>query len=132
MNEIHPKSVNQRSTAVSLFLGFAVWFLHLNSMYFLTSESCKWGWFPYPIAGLSGLHFAQLALTIIAALFIVRMIWLAWRNWRQFQTDNDHILERTMQDRRPLIAAVTLSLNILFLLFACAFFVALFSLNACG
>jgi len=131
MNEIHPKPFNQRSTALSLFLGFAVWFLHLNGMYFLTSESCKWGWFPDPIVGLSGLHVVQLVLTLIATLCIIRMIWFAWRNWRQFQIDGDHVLEQTMRDRRPLLAAVALSLNILFLLFVCAFFVALFTLDAC-
>jgi multisubunit Na+/H+ antiporter MnhB subunit len=132
MNEIHLKPMNQRSTVASLFLGFAVWFLHLNSMYFLTSESCKWGWFPYSIAGLPGVSFVQLVVTTIAAMLTLRMIYLAWRNWRQFQINGDHVLEQTMRDRRPLIAAVAMSLNMLFLLFVLAFLVVLLTLNTCG
>lgn len=126
----------ERQTQWSLFLGIAIWFLHQNILNALISVSCKWGWFTFPVGGLSGLQFVEAVIGLIAVLAMLVVIYLPWRNWRSFQgkkpTDNPQLLEDTEEDRRPLLAFVAMTLNGFFLLFVIATFVPMFALKACG
>ena len=127
---------DEQKTQWSLVFGITIWFLHLNTLNALTSLSCKWGWLAITIAGMSGLKFVQLLITLVASSLLLVMIYLPWRNWRQFQTDksiaNSQLVQNTDKDRRPLLAAVAMLLNSFLFLFELAFFVPLFALNACG
>jgi hypothetical protein len=127
---------DEQKTQWSLVFGITVWFLHLNTLNALTSLSCKWGWLSFTIAGTSGLKFVQLLITLVALLLLLGMIYLPWRNWRQFQTDkpieNPQLVQDTDKDRRPLVAAMAMLLNSFLFLFELAFIIPLFTLNACG
>jgi hypothetical protein len=125
-------SPNDRQTWRSLLLGAVIWFLHQNVVYSMTSLACKWGWFPRTIAGIPELQFIQIVLTILSAVLLVVLIYLPWRNWRRFQTDRDHVLRDTENDRRPLMSFVTMLVNAVFLLFVMASLVPVMALNPCG
>jgi hypothetical protein len=129
---VSPAHVDDRQTWRSLLFGFVVWFLHQNVMYMLTSLSCNWSLFSFTVAGLPGLKFIQLILTLIAGLLLLWLIYLPYRNWRAFQTDSEHMMEHTETDRRPLIAFVVMGLNGFFLLFVITSVVPVLALNACG
>ncbi len=124
-----------RPTIWSLFLGIAIWFADLNSVYAIPSLACKWGWFPFTILGIPGLVFIEAMITFIAMLLMAVMIYLPWRSWRKFQTDkptnNPHMLADTERDRRPLMAFIAMLLNSFFFLFIIAFFIPMITLNAC-
>jgi hypothetical protein len=124
--------VNDRQTWLSFFLGFAVWFLHLNIVYPVTSLACKWGWFSFDDAGATNLRIVQIAITIIAAVVLIILIYLPWRNWHAFQTDSSETLRQTERDRRPLMGFVTMLLNSLLLLFVITSIVPVLALNPCG
>jgi hypothetical protein len=129
MNETH---VRDRQTWQSLLAGIVIWFLHQNTVYALTSLACKWQWFPTPIAGIPGQRFFQIVVTLVAVPLLLVTIYLPWRNWRQFQTDREHMLHDTEKDRRPLMAFVTMLLNALLLLFVITSLVPILTLNPCG
>lgn len=126
----------ERQTRWSLFLGIAIWFMHLNLVYALASLSCVWGWFAFTIAGVRGLPAIEALITLIALLAMIRQIYLPWRNWRSFQTTkparNPGLLRDTERDRRPLTAGLAMLLNCLLGLFILATFVPIVALNACG
>ena len=136
MLAIHLAEPNEQQTRWSLFLGITIWFLHMNLLNALISVSCKWGWFTFPVAGLSGLQLVEMIISLIAILAMLFMIYLAWRYWRSFQTekptDNPQLLQNTEEDRRPLLAFIAMLLNVFFLLFVIGTFVAIFALKACG
>lgn len=123
--------IDDRRTWQSLLFGLLVWFLHLNVVYPLTSLACHWGWFPFTIAGIPGLKVIQLLVTVAAALLLILMIIVPWRNWRPFWKDDDALMRQTEADRRPLIGYVTMLLNALFLLFVLASVVPVLTLNPC-
>jgi hypothetical protein len=123
---------HDRQTLLSLLAGSAIWFLHLNVVYPLTSLACKWNWFPVEIMGMSGLLFVQLALSVIAALLIGITIYLPWRNWRHYQTEKNQIPQQTEKERRPMMAFVTMLVNVFFLIFVVGSFVPIMALHACG
>ncbi len=127
---------NERITGLALFLGMAIWFLHLNLLNALTSVSCEWGWFSSTIAGMPGLVFVQAVITVLALLLMLFMIYLPWRNLRRLRaekpTEKSDVLENTEKDRRPLLAFIAMMLNCFFLLFVIATFVPMFALNTCG
>jgi hypothetical protein len=126
----------EKQTGLALFFGVIVWFLHLNVVYGLPSLACRWGWFSFTVAGLSGVQFVELLLTILAGVLLVGCIYLSWRDWRRFQTvkppQNPRMLRETEHDRRPLIAFVTMLLNALFLLYVLGFILPILTLNPCG
>lgn len=132
----HDAHVHDRLTGLSLFLGMTIWFLDLIALNGLTSLSCEWGWFSVSIAGMPGLRFAQMTITLVAVLLMLVLVYLPWRNWRWFMSERptrgDHTLRETERDRRPMMALVTVLLNGLFLLFVIAQFVPMFVLNACS
>src|SRR5512142_2755429 len=107
MTDVQTSRVDERQTWRSLLFGLVIWFLHQNLLYILTSNTCQWGWFPYRIAGMSGLHFFQLVITVVAAVLLAITIYRPWQIWRRFQTNrptnNEHMLHDTEKDRRPLI-----------------------------
>jgi uncharacterized membrane protein len=123
--------ISDRQTWQSLLFGMVVWFLHLNLVYSLPSLACHWGWFPFTVAGLSGLKFIQLIATAVAAILLVVMIYVPWRNWRPFWRDDAQLMHQTEADRRPLIAYVTMLLNALSLLFVLASVVPILTLHPC-
>ena len=127
---------DERPTWNSLLLGAAVWFLHLNIVYGLASLACKWGWLSFEVAGISGLQWVEIILTLIAVPLMLLTIYFPWRDWRSYQSqkpaDNPRLLHDTEKDRRPMLAFITLLLNSLFLLFVIATFVPVFALNPCG
>jgi uncharacterized membrane protein len=130
-----PKAI-ERQTRWSLILGIVIWFLYLNTLNALTSVSCKWGWFSYNIAGMPGLQFIEALISLVVILLLLGMIFLSWRNWRSYQSkkpaDNPQLFQDTEEDRRPLMAFVTMLLNVFFFLFAIATFVPMMTLKACG
>src|SRR4051812_46300602 len=87
--------VNDRRTWQCLLFGVAIWFLHLNLVYPLTSISCHWGWFPFTVAGIPGLRFIQLVVTAIAGVLLVTLIYMPWRNWRPFQRKSQNAAQTT-------------------------------------
>jgi hypothetical protein len=123
---------DDRQTWRSLLFGSLIWFLHLNLVYPLTSLSCRWNWLFSGVGNLSALQVVQIVITIIAAVLMLINIYLPWRAWRQFQTDREHVLSQTEQDRRPLMAFVTMLSNSIFFLFIIASFVPILALNPCG
>jgi hypothetical protein len=134
MNAPTPKITRDDGNQIfmSMVGGVLIWFLHLNVVYGLTSLACKWGWFPFKLAGLSGLAIVQLGITLIAAALILITVYLPWRKWRQYQLDKERLFQHTEGDRRPLIAFVSMGLNLFFLLFIIAAFIVIVSFNACG
>jgi hypothetical protein len=127
-----PLTMNDRQTWLSLISGAIIWFLHLNIVYPLTSLACKWEWFPFNDAGMTGLRTLQIVITLIAAVLIGIVIYLPWRHWQRFQTDRDHMLRETESDRRPFIAFVALGLNLFFLAFVVAAIVPILALSPCN
>lgn len=133
--KIQLPEIDLRQTRWSLLGGITIWFLHLNLLNSLVSLSCRWDWFSFKIAGLSGLQFIEALITLVALVLMLILIYLPWLNWQHYQTgkppDNPRMLQDTEQDRRPLAAFVTMLLNSLFFLFIIASFVPLFTLSAC-
>jgi fumarate reductase subunit D len=123
---------NDRLTWLSFFAGAIIWFLHLNIVYPLTSLSCKWEWFPFDDAGMTSLRSIQIIITFVAALLIAILIYLPWRNWQHFRTDSQHVMSDTEKDRRPLMAFVTMGLNLFFLAFVVASLVPVLTLSPCN
>ncbi len=127
---------NERQTQLSLFLGIAIWFLHLNLVNALISISCKWGWFTFPVAGLSGLQFVEVFISLLTILVMLFLVYLPWRHWRSFQkkepTTNPHLLDETENHTRSLVAFITMLLNGFFTLYIIATVVPAFILKACG
>ncbi len=126
----------ERQTFLVLFSGPIIWFVHLNILNMLTSVSCRWGWFPFTIAGIPGLRFTEVLISLAALALMLYITYLPWRNWRRFQTEapfhNPQVLQDTEEDRRPLIAFVAMLMNTMFSIFVSASFVLLFALKACG
>jgi hypothetical protein len=126
----------ERQTRLSLFLGIGIWFLHQNVLNAFTSLACTWNWFPFKIAGLPGLQFIELIISLAALAAMAYIIYLPWRNWNRFQTktppQNPQMLEQTEEDRRPLMAFVTMLLNVFFLVFIVATIVPMLTVHGCG
>ncbi len=116
----------------SLFLGSVVWFIDLNAVYALPSLACNWGWFPFKIAGIPGLALVEGAITLVALLLMLRLIYLPWRNWRKLRAGAPRALQAAEKDRRSLMAFVAMMTNSFFFLFIIAFFVPMITLNACA
>ncbi len=133
--EVQAPKINDRLTRWSLVLGIIIWFTDLNTINALTSTACKWGWFPFTIAGIPGLLIVEGIITLTALLLMLVVIYLPFQNWRKFQTEkplgNPRMLKDTEKDRRSLLAFVAMLLNSFFLLFIIAFFVPMLSLNMC-
>jgi hypothetical protein len=127
---------DEQQTRRSLLFGMVIWFLHLNVIYGVASLACKWGWLSSSVAGVSALQLVETGITLVTIPVMLLLIYLPWRAWRRFQTQepasNPRMLQDTEQDRRPLLACVVMGLNSLFLLFVVATFVPIFALNACG
>src|SRR3982751_2150436 len=97
-------SVKDRSTWLSLLAGTVIWFLHLNIVNAITSLTCEWGWFPFTIAGIAGLRFIHIVVSLIAGVAIAAIIVLSWRSWHKGQPT------QTEADRHHLMAFVTMLL----------------------
>jgi hypothetical protein len=126
---------NEQQTWLSLLLGSALWFLHLNLTYGLASLACKWGWFDFDLGPLPGLVVVGAVITLFTLPLMAVLIYLPWREWRKYQTekpaDNPGLLHDTEQDRRPLVAFVTMLLNSLYFIFVIAAFAPILALNPC-
>ncbi len=135
VTEAKRSQADDRLTRRSLFLGVIVWFTDLNIVYALPSVACKWGWFPFRLAGIPGLVLVEGLVTLISLALMLYLIYLPWRNWRAFQAektaDRSRVMTGAEQDRRALMAFVTMLLNGFFFLFLIAFFVPMLALNAC-
>lgn len=123
---------NDRQTWLSLIGGAAIWFVHLNLVYPLTSLACKWEWFPFTDAGMTSLRTLQILITGIAAVLVFIMIYLSWHIWRRFQTHQQQMLSQTESDRRPFMAFVALGLNLFFLAFIVSSVVPILALSPCN
>ena len=130
-NSSQTSQTNERQIWLSLLLGFVVWFLYFNIVYPLTSLTCHWGWFPFNILGISGLHFIQVVLAAIAFLLIASMIYLPWRHWRRIEAGEQDKVYQTAKDPRTLMMFVSMLLNMLFGLFIIVSLVPMFALNPC-
>lgn len=126
----------EQQTRRSLFLGIAIWFLHLNILDALISISCKWGGPTFPVGKLSGLQLIEGILTLITVLAMLYLIYLPWQQWRSFQSEtpptNPEMLQETEEDRSPLMAFIAMALNGFLVLYIIATFVPTFALKACG
>lgn len=130
-----PKA-EDRQPLWSLGLGITVWFIDLNVVYALASVACKWGWFPFTIAGIPGLLVVEGAVTLLSLLAVLYLVYRSWRAWRIYQAqkpqNNPDVVTVTENDRRPLMAFIAMLLNGFFFLFLIASFVPLAALNACA
>jgi len=125
--------IKNRNNWRGLLAGVVVWFLHLNIVNALTSLTCVWGWFPFTIAGVIGLRFIHIIVSLVAGLVFTSIIVLSWRNWHSLQADSPQdAMETTETDRRPFIAFVTMLLNVLFLVYALASLVMVIVLPPCA
>ncbi len=135
VSKVQQSKVDSRFTRLSLLFGIAIWFIDLNSVYSLPSLACQWGWFPFRIAGIPGLAFFEGVITVIFLVCMLFLIYIPWRSWRRFQTENPrhnpNTLKETEKDRRPFMAFLAMTTNSFFFLFIIAFFVPMLSLNAC-
>lgn len=122
---------SDRRVWISLVGGIAVWALHLMIVYPLTSLTCRWGWFSSTIAGMAGLHFVQMVVTVIAALLMIILGISAMREWRRNRSDEESMLQETASARRPLMAFVAMVLNGFFLLAILLSFVPIFAIEPC-
>ena len=123
---------SDRQTLLSLIAGAVIWFLHLNIVYPLTSVACKWEWFPFNEAGMTSMRTIQLVITFVAAVLIFITIYLPWHQWRGFQTDRQHMLSQTEKDRRPLLAFITMAMNMFLLAFVVTSVVPILVLSPCS
>ena len=127
---------SEQQTLWSLFLGIAVWFLHLNIVNALISVSCKWGGLTVPVNQLSGLQLVSVLITLITLGAMSFLIYLPWRNWRSFQTEtppqNPDMMRDTEVYRRSMMAFIALGLNGFLALYVLATLVPMLSLKACG
>lgn len=110
----------------SLIGGTAVWALNFTGLNALNSIACRWGWFGVP-ADSGGLKMVQLAVSVLSALLIAASIFNCWSLWRstrrQVSADAGQpgdplqpgLLEQTVAARIPLMAFVTMLLNVLYL-----------------
>jgi len=116
--------------------GIALWFLHQNAIYSLSSVSCNWGWFPFRIGALTGLQIVETLITLAALALMLVLIVLPYRAWRRFQSerpaDNPHLLQDTEKDRRPMQAFIIMMLNSFLGLFILAAFVPIYALKVCS
>jgi hypothetical protein len=129
-------SKEERQTKVCLFAGILIWFVELNVIYALPSLTCKWNWFPFSVGPLSGLQFVQTMIALIGLVLMLVAIYLPYRNWREYQTEqppqNPHMLQDTEKERQSLLAFIVMMANSFFLLFILGLFVLIFTLKPCG
>lgn len=134
-SQVQHSKVDNRLTGWSMLLGVSLWFIDLNVVYALPSLACKWGWFPFTILGIPGLLVVEALITLASMLLMAFLIYLPWKNWRWFQSENTarnpQMLKDTEKDRRPLLAFIAMLLNGFFFLFMIASFVPILTLNAC-
>lgn len=127
---------NEQQTRWSLFLGIAIWLLHLTIIDSLISVSCKWGGLTAPVGSLSWLQIVTAIITLIAVLAMLFLIYLPWRQWHSFQSENPptnpEMLQDTEKYRRSMMGFVAMALNGFLALYIIATFVPTFALKACG
>ena len=127
---------SEQQTRWSLFLGILLWFLHLVVVHSLVSVSCKWGGLTVPVGGLSVLQIVEAVIHLITAVLFGVLIYLPWRQWRSFQTEqpvtNPDLMRDTEEYYRPLLAFIAMGLNGFLVLYTLASFVPTFALKACG
>jgi len=80
---------------------------------------------------MSGLHFVQIVLATVALVLIAFFVYLPWRNWRRLEAGQDDKIYQSANDRRSLIAFLTIGLNLFFLVFVVATFVPMLAINSC-
>jgi hypothetical protein len=112
--------------------GTIVWFLHFNIDYPLTSLACRWGWFPWTVAGMPGLKVVQLTVSIVSAVLVASLGWLCLREWRRTGSDEDDEKRETEAVRMSFMAFVVALLNGLYLVIIVLSMVPILTLNACG
>jgi hypothetical protein len=131
-----PTQAEDRRMRRILVGGIALWFLHQNAIYSLSSVSCNWGWFPFRIGALTGLQIVETLITLAALALMLVLIVLPYRAWRRFQSerpaDNPHLLQDTEKDRRPMQAFIIMMLNSFLGLFILAAFVPIYALKVCS
>jgi|tagenome__1003787_1003787.scaffolds.fasta_scaffold19166589_2 hypothetical protein len=124
-----------QQTTRSLVFGIALWFVDLNVVYALPSLACRWGWFSFSIAGLSGLQVVEALISLVTIVVMLQVIYQPGRVWRTLQSEdpvsNAHLLQDTDKDRLALVACVVMLLNSAFLLFLISSFVPILALSAC-
>jgi hypothetical protein len=127
---------SEQQTRWSLFLGITVWFLHLNIVNALISVSCKWGGLTVPVGALSRLQIVAAIISVITLALMFFFIYLPWRNWRSFQTEqppkNPDLMRDTEIYRRPMMSFIAMSLNSFLFVYVLASLVPIFTLKACG
>jgi hypothetical protein len=124
-----------KRTFLTFIAGIAIWFLHQNIIYALSSVSCKWSWFSFTIAGIPGIQVVETVISLVALVLMAYVIHIDYQDWSKYQrekpSENPEMLEDTEKGRRPLAAFIALTLNCFFFLFIIGTFVVIFSLNSC-
>lgn len=135
MPAINLSEPSEQQIRWSLYLGILIWFLQLNTLNTINAIACKWGWFSFDIAGIPGLQFVEGVITLIAIVLTLITIYLPWRMWRSLQEkpiNDPELFKEIEEDRRSLMAFVTMLVNSFFLLFLLGSFVPLMAFKACG
>jgi len=131
----------------ALIGGTAVWAIYFTFVYSLTSLSCFWSWFDLSVNGSGpALKITQAIATVIALALTGYFSFVAFQEWRdtrdKLQTSEAHIVAHqinavsgeeaeTITARNPMLAFVTLLLNMLYMLIIVVSFVPIFVLPAC-
>lgn len=129
----HQSFRGSRALWLGMFFSPVVWSLYHVIGYALVEASCQTRLLGFEIAGVSGLLFALIILTVIALAAVIWNAWWSYHSWRHFAAE-DPAEEFPLQayDRDEFLALSGLLLSgmfiLLFLLTAYPFFV----LNPCG
>lgn len=75
--------VRDRDQWLGVGTGVIAWALHLFILYVLVDQVCRNGWLAFTAAGMTGLQFTSLVLTVIAIALTAAGGWLSWRGWRR-------------------------------------------------
>ncbi|MEQ8673825.1 MAG: hypothetical protein RLP44_18460 [Aggregatilineales bacterium] len=118
-----PAGVKRWQLWFSLFAGTFVWVLHLLTVYPLTSLTCEWDWFPSEIAGLHGLRFIQILITLVALAIVLQAGYFAFNIQRHLTPQNS---------RHLFMARLGLALNIIFAGLIAFAVVPILALPVCG
>jgi threonine/homoserine/homoserine lactone efflux protein len=128
---LKPPSSTGRIT-LALIGGTVVWGLYFMFVYSLTSLTCVWSWFGLSVGNSgSGLKVTQAIATVIALGLLAFLAFVAFREWRSAGGEEQKEEAETIAARNPMLAFVTMLVNVLYILIIAVSFVPIFILPVC-
>jgi len=97
--------------------GTAVWGLYFTILYGQTSLTCVWNWFDISVGGSgAGLKITQLVATVLALGLLAYFTFVCFREWQGGRRAGQDEEGETIAARDPMLAFVTMLVNILYIL----------------